>query len=106
MAKKSARREARAAREGKGPAQSVKQDKAAKAKKTSEKAGPQGVTGKVTELKQFFDESLVEIKKVTWPSRKETVSTSIAVVVLVFVMSLFLGVVDLGLTKLVELILS
>jgi preprotein translocase subunit SecE len=43
---------------------------------------------------------------VTWPSRKETIATCSAVLVLVVVMSLFLGVVDMGLAKLVEAILS
>jgi preprotein translocase subunit SecE len=61
---------------------------------------------KATQLKEFFEESQVEIKKVVWPSRNETVTTSIAVLALVVVMSLFLGFVDLGLTKLVEYILS
>ncbi|MBG0778177.1 MAG: preprotein translocase subunit SecE [Desulfovibrionaceae bacterium] len=64
------------------------------------------VAGKVAQLKDFFEESKVELKKVTWPTRKETTTTSIAVLVLVVVMSLFLGIVDLGLSKLVELILS
>lgn len=65
-----------------------------------------GAGAKATQLKEFFEESQVEIKKVVWPSRKETVTTSIAVLALVVVMSLFLGIVDLGLTKLVEYILS
>ncbi|GFM37854.1 preprotein translocase subunit SecE [Desulfovibrio psychrotolerans] len=65
-----------------------------------------GVESKITQLKEFFEESQVEIKKVVWPSRKETVTTGVAVLVLVVVMSIFLGVIDLGLTKLVEYILS
>ena len=46
------------------------------------------------------------MKKVTWPTRKEAVATSVAVLVLVVFMSLFLGVVDLGLAKAIEAILS
>ena len=77
------------------------------AKKHSKKAETKAPEGsKVTQLKEFFEESQVEIKKVVWPSRKETVQTSIAVLALVVVMSLFLGFVDLSLTKLVEYILS
>ena len=78
------------------------------AKKHSKKAdAPKAPeASKATQLKEFFEESQVEIKKVVWPSRKETVQTSIAVLALVVVMSLFLGFVDLGLTKLVEYILS
>lgn len=65
-----------------------------------------GVASKAQELKVFFEEAQVELKKVTWPTRKETVTTCVAVLVLVTVMSLFLGVVDLGLSKVVELVLS
>ncbi|MDR3640199.1 MAG: preprotein translocase subunit SecE [Humidesulfovibrio sp.] len=65
-----------------------------------------GITAKAQELKEFFDEAQVELKKITWPSRKETVTTCVAVMILVAVMSLFLGIVDLGLSKFVETVLS
>jgi preprotein translocase subunit SecE len=65
-----------------------------------------GVLGKIEEFKQFFEESKVEIRKVVWPSRKEAVATCIAVVVFTIAMALFLGVVDLGISKIIEAILS
>ncbi len=65
-----------------------------------------GLMGKIRELMTFFEESKVEIKKVVWPSRKETVSTCVAVVVVTLVIALYLGLVDLGLSKLVAAILS
>lgn len=64
------------------------------------------VTGKIGEFKEFLELSKVEIKKVTWPTRKETMVTSVAVLILVVVMSIFLGVVDLGLSKLIQFVLS
>lgn len=67
---------------------------------------PSGVSAKAQELKVFFEEAQVELKKVTWPTRKETIATCAAVMILVAVMSLFLGVVDLGLSKVVEAVLS
>ncbi len=76
-----------------------------KADKASASAANTGVASKFVQLKAFLEESRAEIRKVTWPTRKETTATSIAVLVLVFVMSLFLGIVDLGLTKLVGYIL-
>lgn len=82
------------------------------ARKKGKKATPQvaevqgGLMGKIRELMTFFEESKVEIKKVVWPSRKETVSTCIAVVVVTLVIALYLGLVDLGLSKLVAVILS
>ena len=67
---------------------------------------PSGLSAKAQELKVFFEEAQVELKKVTWPSRKEAVTTCVAVMILVVVMSLFLGIVDLGLSKIVESVLS
>jgi len=60
---------------------------------------------KFNQLKDFFDKSKLELKKTTWPTRKETTATCLAVVVLVVLMSIFLGLVDLGLAKIVEVIL-
>lgn len=79
---------------------------ATKQTKDPEQTSGGGVTGKLTALADYFEESKAEIKKVTWPTKKEAKMTSIAVLILVVVMSLFLGVVDLGLTKIVELILT
>jgi len=67
---------------------------------------PKGVAAKAQELKVFFEEAQVELKKITWPTRKETIATCAAVLILVTVMSLFLGIVDLGLSKIVEAVLS
>ncbi len=65
-----------------------------------------GITAKVGELRDFFEESKVELKKVTWPTRKETIATSLAVLVLTVVMALYLGVVDFGLSRLIQFILT
>lgn len=67
---------------------------------------PSGVASKAQELKVFFEEAQVELKKVTWPTRKETITTCVAVLILVAVMSLFLGLVDLGFSKITEAVLS
>lgn len=54
---------------------------------------------------QFLREVKVELSRVTWPSRKQTIGTTAVVIVFVFVIALFLGAVDFGLTSLVRLIL-
>jgi len=54
---------------------------------------------------QFLREVKTELLKVTWPSRKETVATTIVVIVFVLVISIFLGVIDIGLSSLVRLII-
>jgi len=60
----------------------------------------------ITELGQYLKDSKGEMKKVTWPSRKATIGLTWVVLVVVLVISLYLGVVDLGLSKLVKFILS
>jgi len=47
-----------------------------------------------------------ELKKVTWPTRKDTYASSLVVIVLVLVSAVFLGGVDLVLSRLVRLILG
>ena len=51
-------------------------------------------------------ETVSELKKVTWPTKAEVRVTTLAVLILVVVMSIFLGIVDFGLVNLVKLITS
>jgi preprotein translocase subunit SecE len=55
---------------------------------------------------QFFREVWVELKKVHWPSWKETRAATIVVVLVVMVFALFLGLVDFGLSHLIERLLA
>ncbi|MFO7667841.1 MAG: preprotein translocase subunit SecE [Desulfobacterales bacterium] len=55
---------------------------------------------------QFLREVKIELKKVTWPSRKQTVGSTVVVIILVMIISLFLGVVDIGLSSLVRVVLQ
>ena len=82
---------------------------AQKTDKIAEKHGEgssSGIAAKAGAFKEYLEESKAEIKKVVWPTRKETLATCIAVLALVVVMSVYLGLVDLGLTHLVKFILS
>ncbi len=56
--------------------------------------------------KQFFREVRVEMKKVTWPSRKETIASTSIVLITVFVVGFYLGIVDLGLSRLIKILLE
>ena len=56
--------------------------------------------------KQFFREVRVELKKVTWPSRKETIASTSVVLITVFLMAFYLGIVDLGLSRLIKIFLE
>jgi preprotein translocase subunit SecE len=55
---------------------------------------------------QFLREVKIELKKVTWPTRQQTLGSTLVVLVLVMVISLFLGVVDLGLSTLVRAVFN
>ncbi len=59
----------------------------------------------VERIKEFFREVKVEIKKVVYPSREELVGSTWVVIITSIVISVFLGVVDLGLSKLVKIAL-
>ena len=56
--------------------------------------------------KQFFREVRVELKKVTWPSRKETIASTSVVLITVILIGFFLGIVDLGLSRLIKIFLD
>lgn len=60
----------------------------------------------VRQVTEFFKESWQELKKVHWPSRKETYAATLVVIVVVVLISIFLAVVDLGLTKAIQAIVD
>ncbi len=55
---------------------------------------------------QFLSEVKGEVKKVTWPSKKEAMGRTAVVLVVVFFMAAFLGLVDVLLSKIVEALLN
>jgi preprotein translocase subunit SecE len=55
-----------------------------------------------TRAVQFLREVKIELKKVTWPSRKQTMGSTLVVIVLVIIISLFLGIVDMGLSSVIR----
>ena len=64
---------------------------------------PVGIGQKVA---GFFQEFKTEMRKVTWPGRKDTVASTAVVIVTVLVIVAFLGLVDFALGKVVKSILS
>jgi preprotein translocase subunit SecE len=61
---------------------------------------------KIEGAKQFLREVRQELKKVTWPSRKDALSGTVVVLFAVFVIATFLGIVDSGLSRLVKELLK
>ena len=56
--------------------------------------------------KNFLGDVKVEVKKVTWPSRKEAVGGTMVVVVVVVIVAIFLGIVDKLLSIAVQELIS
>ena len=55
---------------------------------------------------QFFKEVWIELKKVHWPSWKETRAATLVVVIAVMVFAIFLGLVDFTLSHVVQRLLA
>jgi preprotein translocase subunit SecE len=54
----------------------------------------------------FIESVKIELGKVTWPTRKETIATTGVVITIVFLISIYLGACDIVLSKLMRLILG
>jgi preprotein translocase subunit SecE len=57
-------------------------------------------------IKNFFREVKIELKKVVFPSRDEVVGSTKVVVVLVLIVAVFLGLIDLILSKLIGILVQ
>jgi len=66
----------------------------------------QKTDGSKTGAMLFVRETQAEIRKVSWPTRKETVQTTIAVVLMALVAGVFFFAVDSGLGYVVSHILG
>ncbi len=54
----------------------------------------------------FVKESYVELRKVTWLSRKEVVASTIVVIILISIVAVYVGIVDFLLSRLVGFLLG
>lgn len=60
----------------------------------------------VARLIHYIEASKAELRKVTWPTARETRKATIVVLSFVGVMAILLGLIDLGLSSLIRTILS
>lgn len=56
----------------------------------------------INQVVTFVKESRDELRKVTWPERDEITSFTIVVIVAVFLVALFLWIIDTSLTTLMK----
>jgi len=60
----------------------------------------------IRNVTQFLKEAKVELKKVTWPTPKQTLASTAVVIIIVFIVSIYLGIIDFVLAKLVKFVLG
>ncbi len=52
----------------------------------------------------FVHDSQIEVRKVVWPTKQETIQTTLIVIVMVFIVGLFLWLLDMFLSWIVQLL--
>ncbi len=62
--------------------------------------------GRLQAFKQYLREVRAEFDKITWPNKKETISMTIAVLAISVFFAVYLGLVDMSLSKLVGTIID
>jgi preprotein translocase subunit SecE len=67
-----------------------------RAETTSEK--PEVRTGPVQSLTEYVKDVRVEMSKVSWPTREELRESTLVVIIMVFLMMVFIGAIDRGLS--------
>ena len=63
-------------------------------------------TMKKFNIRNFYSEVKEELSKVNWPARSATISTSLVVLVVVGMIAVYLGVVDLVVSRLASVIMG
>ncbi|MBF0202696.1 MAG: preprotein translocase subunit SecE [Desulfamplus sp.] len=67
---------------------------------------PEGELNFFQKAVQYIREVQAELKKVTWPNKKQTAGSTVVVIILVFIIAAFLGLADVALSKLVQVVLA
>jgi preprotein translocase subunit SecE len=105
--KKKKKRKSAAPPQGTAEKLAVADSKPVKKRKAEPKASViERTSGVVETVRQFLREVRVELSKVTWPTRKDTIASTSVVLIIVILIAAFLGIVDLGLSRLMRILLS
>ncbi|MCR4287505.1 MAG: preprotein translocase subunit SecE [Deltaproteobacteria bacterium] len=60
----------------------------------------------IDKVKQFIADARQELRKVTWPTKQQTMTSTWVVLAVTVVISVFLGLVDLAFSKIIGFILK
>ena len=59
----------------------------------------------MAQVKRFLQEVRGELKKVSWPGRRELMESTLAVVVTTLLLGIFIGIVDFFLSQLIGVLM-
>ena len=57
-------------------------------------------------IKQFIKDVVAEFKRVQWPTREATIRSTYIVVAVSFVIAIYLGTADLGLSEIMQFVIA
>jgi len=60
----------------------------------------------IARLVDYFKNSIAELKLVVWPGRRDLVNHTLLVIGISLGVAFFLGIIDYGLTKLLEILIK
>ncbi len=60
----------------------------------------------MSSIKKYLEEVIKELKKVSWPSKKQTIDKTILVVSVTIVVALYLGILDMIFLKIINLFIT
>ena len=60
----------------------------------------------IKRIRQFFKDVIAEFKRVQWPTREATLKSTFVVVCVSLAVSLYLGIADLGLSDIMQMIIA
>lgn len=63
------------------------------------------VKDRIESVKAYFRDVYLEGKRITWPSRKDALKGTYVVLITVVISAIFLGIVDVGLAKIIQALL-
>lgn len=52
----------------------------------------------------FFGDIVEEMKKVTWPTRRQTIRLTFVVIAISLIIGIYIGIIDILLTKVLEIL--
>lgn len=62
--------------------------------------------GIFAKIAQFIREAKIELRKVNWPTRQQTINYTLLVVAMSVAVAIFLGGLDLGFSRMLQILIS